>query len=86
MPTRVLKNIRDLPLENTSEINMGGTQVTYVLDSRSYGSDRANLSDEMIFIKELKPTLTRSLTPSAQRYFYSAKYFIYSFVKSFVLL
>ena len=32
-----LKNIRVLPLRNMSEINMGGTQVTYLLDSRSYG-------------------------------------------------
>ena len=30
-----LKNIRDLPSGNSSEINMGGTQVTYLLDSRS---------------------------------------------------
>ena len=39
-----LKNIRDLPSENMSEINMGRTQVTYLLDSRSYGSARANLT------------------------------------------
>ena len=39
-----LKNISDLPSGNTSEINMGGTQVTYLLDSRSYGSARANLT------------------------------------------
>ena len=39
-----LKNIRDLPSGNTSEINMGGTQVTYLLDSISYGSARANLT------------------------------------------
>ena len=42
----VLKNIRDLPLGNTSEIDIGGTQVTYLLhvDSRSYRSARANLT------------------------------------------
>ena len=39
-----LKNIRDLPSGNKSEINMGGTQVTFLLDSRSYGSVRANLT------------------------------------------
>ena len=39
-----LKNLRDLPSGNTSEINMRGTHVTYLLDSRSYGSARANLT------------------------------------------
>ena len=39
-----LKNIRDLPSGNTLEINMGGTQVTYLLDSRARGSARANLT------------------------------------------
>ena len=39
-----LKKIRDLPSGHTSEINMGGTQVTYLLDSRSYASARTNLS------------------------------------------
>ena len=39
-----LKNIRDLPSRNTSEINMRGTQVTYLLDSRPYRSARANLT------------------------------------------
>ena len=39
-----LKNLRNQPSGNTSEINMGGIQVTYLLDSRSYGSARANLT------------------------------------------
>ena len=39
-----LKNIRDLPSGNTSEINMGGTQGTYLVVLRSYGSARANLT------------------------------------------
>ena len=34
-----LKNIRDLPSGNTSEINMGGTQGTYLVVIRSYGSE-----------------------------------------------
>ena len=37
-PIVALKNIRDLQSGNMSEISMGGTQVTYLLDSRSYGS------------------------------------------------
>ena len=39
-----IENIRDLPSGITSEINMRGTQETHLLDSRSYGSARANLT------------------------------------------
>ena len=39
-----LKNIRDRSLGNMSEITMGGTQVTDLLDSRSYESARENLT------------------------------------------
>ena len=38
---------------------------------------------EMLFIKELKPTLNTQSAPFVQSYFYSAKYFIYSFVLLF---
>ena len=39
-----LMNTRDLSSGSTSEINMGGTQATYLVDSRSYGSARASLT------------------------------------------
>lgn len=42
--TNVLKNTRDQPSVNTSEINVGKTLETFLLDSRSYGSARANFT------------------------------------------
>ena len=45
----------------------GGTQVTQILDFRSY-----KVPGEMLFINDL----TSSQTPSAQSYFYSTEYFI----------
>ena len=42
--TNALKNTRDLPSVNTSEINAGKNLGTFLLDSRSYRSARANLT------------------------------------------
>ena len=39
-----LMNTRDLSSGSTSEINMGGTQATYLVVSISYGSVRASLT------------------------------------------
>lgn len=84
--TNALKNTRDLPSVNTSE-KRGKEPRDISFRFKILQKCQSKLDSfiyEMLFIKELKcQPWTPGLTQSVQSYFYSAKYFIYSFCKSF---
>ena len=75
------KNIRDLPSGSTSEINMGGTQVTYLLDSSSYGSARANLTDA--FYKRNKANFEHAVWLHPRKVIFIAQSILYILLKNF---